>query len=127
MPRFNLGNSLPGDSIQGQAGSSTSTRTPRQLRNRSVARSITSKRSVKFHEVVDCLEQDQHYQERIQFEKEGTLFPPLEHREDMNYLSRKNGNFSMILLHREHSKERDSRQVLWHNKCLPNHMSLQYV
>ena len=50
---------------------------------------ITGNRSVRFREVIDCLEQDQHYQERTQFEKEGTLFPPLEHREDLNYLSRK--------------------------------------
>ena len=34
-----------------------------------------------------CVCQDQHYQEHIQFEKEGTLFPPLERHEDLDYLS----------------------------------------
>ena len=31
--------------------------------------------------------QDQHYEERIQFDKEGTLFPPFEQREDVDCLS----------------------------------------
>ena len=89
LPRLNLRNSLQEDSIQGQAGGSTSSRAPRQLRNRSVARSITGNRRVRSREVIDCLEQDQHYQQRTQFEKEGTLSPPFEHREDSSYLSQK--------------------------------------
>ena len=89
LARLNLRNSVQGDSTQGQAGSSTSSRSPRQLRNRSVARSIMGERNVKFHDVIDCIDQDQHYQESTQFEKEGTLFLLLECRDDLNYLSRK--------------------------------------
>ena len=66
------------------SGSSTPSRNLRQLRNRTVARSIRGNQSVKFNEVIDCVCQDQ---ERVQFEKEGTLFPPLEQREDLDYLS----------------------------------------
>ena len=63
------------------------TRLARQLRNRSVARSVTKDRRVQFREVVDCVEQDHQYQEQIVFKKEGTLFPPLEHQGDVDYLS----------------------------------------
>ena len=70
-----------------QPGGSTPSRNLRQLRNRTVARSIKGNQRVKFNEVTDCVYQDQHYEECIQFEKEGTLFPPLERREDLDYLS----------------------------------------
>ena len=63
-------------------------RPSRQLRNRSVARSVSKDRRVRFQEVVDCVEQDQHHHENVKFEKEGTLLPPLEHRDDLNYLPR---------------------------------------
>ena len=59
----------------------------RQLRNRSVARSVVKDRRVQFREVVDCVEQGHQYKEQILFEKEGTLLPPLEHQGDVDYLS----------------------------------------
>ena len=85
VSQSNPGNLLPEGSTQEQDGRS---RPSRQLRNRSVARSISKHRKVEFQEVICCVEQDQNYQENIKFEKEGTLFPPLEHRDDLNYLSR---------------------------------------
>ena len=85
VSQSNLGNLPPEGSTQEQAGRS---RPSRQLRNRSVARSINKHRKVEFQEVIDCVEQDQNYQENIKFEREGTLFPPLEHRDELNYLSR---------------------------------------
>ena len=63
-------------------------RPSRQLRNRSVARSVSKDRKVRFQEVIECVEQDQHYRENIRVEKEGTLFPPLEHRDDLNHIPR---------------------------------------
>ena len=95
------------ESNQGQAeasssrnpgsGSSTPSRNLRQLRNRTVARSIMGNQRVKFNEVIDCVCQDQHYKERIQFEKEGTLFPPFEQREDVDYLSQERWELLLTL------------------------------
>ena len=56
-------------------GGSTSSRPPRQLRSRNVARSIKGSKTVKFHDVVDCIESNQHYQEKIHLEGESTIFP----------------------------------------------------
>ena len=77
-------------------------RPPRQLRSRSVARSVVKDRRVQFSEKTDCVEQDHQYQEPTNFEKEGTLFPPFEFQGDVDYLSRKNGNSEMIPLLLEH-------------------------
>ena len=72
----------------GQNGGATSSRPSRQLRNRNVARSVKDSKSVKFHEVVGCVEQDHYYQESVHFDKEGTLFPPFQSRDDVELLSR---------------------------------------
>ena len=80
------GENLPGQN--GQNGGSTSSRPSRQLRNRNVARSVKGSKSVRFHDVVDCVEQDHYYQERVHFDKEGTLFPPFQSSDDVELLSR---------------------------------------
>ena len=81
ISQLNLENLPSGSSNRGEDRRS---RPSRQLRNRSVARSVSKDRRVRFQEVIDCVEQDQHYHENIKFDKEGTLFPPLEHRGDLN-------------------------------------------
>ena len=79
-------------------GGSTSSRPPRQLRSRNVARSIKCNKTVKFHDVVDCIELNQHYQEKIQGEGESTNFPSSQYQEDIDAMPReKDGNFYMIL------------------------------
>ena len=91
---MNLGQAEGFTSRDHASGRSTSSRNHRQLRNRTVARSIKGNQRVKFNEVIDGVCQYQHYKESIQFEKEGTVFPPLEQREDLDYLSsRKMGTF----------------------------------
>ena len=78
-------------------GGSTSSRPPRQLRSRNVARSIKGSKTVKFYDVVDCIELNQHYQEKkIHLEGESTIFPSSQYREDIDAMLR-NGNFYMIL------------------------------
>ena len=72
----------------GQDGGATSSRPPRQLRNRNVARSVKGSKNVRFCEFVDCIEQDQRFQENIQFESEGTLFPSFQQRDDIDCMSR---------------------------------------
>ena len=46
-------------------GGSTSSRPPRQLRSRNVARSVKGSKTVKFHDIVECVELDQHYRESL--------------------------------------------------------------
>ena len=77
----------------GQNGDVTSSRPPRQLRNRNVARSVKNSKSVRFYDVVDCVEQNHCYQESVHLDKEGTLFPPFQSRDDIELLSQKSGNF----------------------------------
>ena len=72
----------------GQDGDATSSRPPRQLRNRNVARSLKGSKTVRFCELVDCVELDQCFQEKIQFESEGALFPSFQHRDDIDAMSR---------------------------------------
>ena len=69
-------------------GGSTSSRPPRQLRSRNVARSIKGSKTVKFHDVVDCIELDQRYQEKIHLEGENTIFPSSQYREDIDAMPR---------------------------------------
>ena len=74
--------------MTGQDGNATSSRPPRQLRNRSVARSVRGSKSVKFHEYLDCIEQDQCFREKIQDEGKGTLFPSSKDKDDIDSMSR---------------------------------------
>ena len=69
-------------------GGSTSSIPPRQLRSRNVARLIKGNKTVKFHDVVDCIELDQHYQEKIRGEGESTIFPSSQYREDIDTMPR---------------------------------------
>ena len=71
----------------GQEGSMSS-RPPRQLRNRNVARSIKDNKTVKFHGVVDCVESDQHYQEKIRGEGESNIFLSSQYQEDIDAMPR---------------------------------------
>ena len=80
------GENIPGQSGQDESG--TSSRPVRQLRNRNGARSVKSSRKLRFHDEVYCVEQDRCYQESIHFEKDGSLFPPFQFRDDIEYLSR---------------------------------------
>ena len=45
-------------------GSSMSSRPPRQLRSRNVARLVKGSKTVKFHDIVECVELDQCYREK---------------------------------------------------------------
>ena len=69
-------------------GGSTSSRPPRQLRSRSVARSVKGSKTVKFHDTVECVELDQYYKEELKSEGEHTLFPSSQHQENINAMSR---------------------------------------
>ena len=80
------GENLPDQN--GQNKGVTSSRPPRQLRNRNVARSVKGSKSVRFHDVVECVEQDHYYQESVHLDKEGTLFPSFQSRDDIELLSR---------------------------------------
>ena len=71
----------------GQRGS-TSSRPPRQLRSRNVARSIKESKIVKFHDIVECIELDQPYQERLQLESKYTIFPSSQCQEDIDAMPR---------------------------------------
>ena len=74
--------------ISGQDGDATSSRPPRQLRNRSVARSVKGSKNVTFCEFIECIEQDQCFREKIQDEGKGTLFPSSQHRDDIDAMPR---------------------------------------
>ena len=58
----------------GQRGPMSS-RPPRQLRSRNVARSIKEKKIVRFHNTVECVELDQHYCEDLRLQSEQTIYP----------------------------------------------------
>ena len=72
----------------GQDGDAISSRPPRQLRNRSVARSLKGSKNVKFCEFVEYLEQDQCFKEKTRFESGEALFPSFQHREDIDAMPR---------------------------------------
>ena len=59
--------------------SGISSRPVRQLRNRNVARLLKGSKSVRFKDVVDCIDQESTATKKIpiNLDKEGTLFPPL--------------------------------------------------
>ena len=65
-----------------------SSRPPRQLRNRNVARLIKGDKVVKFHDVVDCIDFDQHYQEEIRGESKSNIFLSSQHQEDIDAMPR---------------------------------------
>ena len=65
-----------------------SSRPPRQLRSRSVARSVKGSKTVKFHDIVECVELDQYYQEKLNSEGEHTLFPSSQYQEDIDAMPR---------------------------------------
>ena len=46
-------------------GGSTSSRPSRQLRSRNVARSVKESKTVKFHDIVECMKLDHYYQEKV--------------------------------------------------------------
>ena len=71
----------------GQGGSMTS-RPPRQLRNRNVARSVKETKTVRFHDIVECVELDQHYCEDLRQQGERTIFPPSQDQEVINAMPR---------------------------------------
>ena len=72
----------------GHNGEATSSRPPRQLRSRNVARSVKGSKNVKFYEIADCIEQDRCFQEKVNFENEKSLFPPSHYQDDINYMPR---------------------------------------
>ena len=74
--------------MTGQDGDATSSRPPRQLRNRSVARSVKGSKSVTFCELIECIEQDQCFREKIQDEGKGNLFPSSKYKDDIDSMSR---------------------------------------
>ena len=61
-----------------------SPRPPRELRNRSVARSVYTKKQVSFSSLVECIDSDHRYQKTQDLDKDGTLFPPYEFQGDIN-------------------------------------------
>ena len=68
-------------------GGFMSSRPPRQLRSRNVARSVKGGgggKTVKFHDMVECVELDQHYREKLNLEGKYTIFPSSQHQEDIN-------------------------------------------
>ena len=71
----------------GQEGSMSS-RPLRQLRNRNVARSIRDNKDVRFCDIVDCIEFDQHSQEKIRGEGESNIFLSSQYQEDIDAMSR---------------------------------------
>ena len=72
----------------GQDGDAISSRPPRQVRNRNVARSLKGSKNIKFCEYVECIEQDRCFQEKTQFESGEALFPSFQHREDIDAMPR---------------------------------------
>ena len=71
----------------GQRGSMSS-RPNRQLRNRNVARSVKGSKTVKFHDIVECVELDQYYREKLNTENEHTIFLSSQHQEDIDVMPR---------------------------------------
>ena len=69
-------------------GGSMSSRPPRQLRSRNVARSVKGSKIVKFHDMVECVELDQHYREKLNLEGKYTIFPSSQCQEDINVMPR---------------------------------------
>ena len=61
-----------------------SSRPSRQLRNRNVAHSVKGNRTVQFHDLVECVDLDQHYHEKLNLESEHPLFPSSQNQEDIN-------------------------------------------
>ena len=59
-----------------QGGSMTS-RPPRQLRSRNVARSVKEMKTVRFHDIVECVELDQHYCEDLRQQKGMDYLSPI--------------------------------------------------
>ena len=43
---------------------------------------------MKFHDIVECVELDQHYREKLNLEGEHTIFPSSQHQEDINAMPR---------------------------------------
>ena len=74
--------------MNGQDREVTSSRPPRQLRNRSVARSVRGSKDVTFCDYIECIEQDQCFREKIQDEGKGTLFPSSQHRDEIDDMPR---------------------------------------
>ena len=72
----------------GQDGHATSSRPSRQLRNRSVARSVKDSKSVTFCEFIECIEQGQRFREKLQDEGKGTLFPSSKYKDNIDSMSR---------------------------------------
>ena len=75
-------------SSEGETQAAPSVRPSRQLKNRSVARSVIKDRRVKFSSLVDYIDGDHRFQQTSDLDKEGTLFPPDELQGDINYMSR---------------------------------------
>ena len=69
-------------------GGSMSSRPPRQLRSRNIARSVKENKTVRFHDTVECVEVDQHYCENLRPQGERTIFPSSQHQEDINAMPR---------------------------------------
>ena len=69
-------------------GGSTSSRPSRQLRSRNVARSVKESKTVKFHDIVECMELDHYYQEKLKLEGEHTIFPSSQHQVDVEAMPR---------------------------------------
>ena len=63
-------------------------RPPRQLRNRNVARSAKGTKIVSFYDTVECVELDQHYCEDLRQQGERTIFPPSQDQEAINAMPR---------------------------------------
>ena len=71
---------------------------------------------MKFHDIVECIELDQSYQERLHLESKHTIFPSSQYQEDIDAMPRENGN--CYTCDHEVWRELDSKQVLWRNKGL---------
>ena len=68
-------------------GGSMSSRPPRQLRSRNVARSVKKNRTVKFHDLVECVDENQRYYEKINLEREWAIFPSSQSQEQIDAMS----------------------------------------
>ena len=86
--RVEFDSNRSGDRQEVGQGGSMSSRPPRQLRNRNVARLIRGDKVVKFHDVVDCIDFDQHYQEEIRGESKSNIFLSSQHQEDIDAMPR---------------------------------------
>ena len=76
-------------------------RPPRQLRNRNVARLVKGNRTVKFHDLVECVDVDQHYHEKLNLESERAIFPHHRIRRILMLCLMRNGSCCMIPLPHE--------------------------